>query len=50
MNKSEKASFVVQKLEEIYPEVPVPLDHHSPYTLLVGSCVIVCAVHRRTGK
>ena len=36
MNKSEKVDLVVQKLEEIYPEVPVPLDHHSSYTLLVA--------------
>jgi len=36
MNKSEKVDFVVQHLEELYPTVPVPLDHTSPFTLLVA--------------
>jgi endonuclease-3 len=36
MKKSEKVSFVINKLEELYPEVPVPLDHKDPYTLLVA--------------
>ena len=36
MTKSEKADFVISKLEELYPEVPIPLKHHSPYTLLVA--------------
>jgi endonuclease-3 len=36
MNKQEKASFVMESLENLYPEVPVPLDHRDPYTLLVA--------------
>lgn len=36
MNKKEKAAFVIQTLEELYPEVPVPLDHKDPYTLLIA--------------
>jgi len=36
MKKSEKVSFVINKLEELYPEVPVPLDHKDAYTLLVA--------------
>lgn len=36
MTKAEKASFVVEKLEEIYPTVPIPLDHYSDYTLLIA--------------
>ena len=36
MTKTEKADFVVQTLEEIYPTVPIPLDHYSDYTLLVA--------------
>ena len=36
MNKTEKVDFVVQTLESLYPTVPVPLDHYSPYTLLVA--------------
>jgi endonuclease-3 len=36
MTKKEKAAFVVDKLEEIYPEIPIPLDHKDPYTLLIA--------------
>lgn len=36
MNKQEKVNFVMDTLEEIYPEVPIPLDHKDPYTLLIA--------------
>ncbi|MFK8270116.1 endonuclease III domain-containing protein [Capnocytophaga stomatis] len=36
MKKSEKVSFVINKLEEIYPKVDIPLDHKDPYTLLIA--------------
>ena len=36
MKLSDKANFVVEKLEELYPEVPIPLDHKDEYTLLVA--------------
>ncbi|HLT64966.1 MAG TPA: endonuclease III [Flavobacterium sp.] len=36
MTKEEKVQFVIDTLEEIYPEVPIPLDHKDPYTLLIA--------------
>lgn len=36
MTKQEKVQFVIDKLEELYPEIPIPLDHKDPYTLLVA--------------
>jgi len=36
MTKKEKAQYVVEKLEELYPEVPIPLDHTDNYTLLIA--------------
>lgn len=36
MTRQEKAQFVMEKLEELYPEVPIPLDHKDAYTLLVA--------------
>jgi len=36
MTKAEKVQFVIDTLEEIYPEIPVPLDHKDPYTLLIA--------------
>lgn len=36
MTKQEKVQFVLDKLNELYPTIPVPLDHKDPYTLLVA--------------
>lgn len=36
MTKQEKVAFVINKLEEKYPETPIPLDHKDPYTLLIA--------------
>lgn len=35
-SKKKRAEFVLNKLEELYPETPVPLDHKDPYTLLIA--------------
>jgi endonuclease III len=36
MTKAERATYILQRLEELYPETPVPLDHTDPYTLLIA--------------
>lgn len=36
MNKQQRVQFVIDTLNEIYPEVPIPLDHKDPYTLLIA--------------
>ena len=36
MLKAERAEWVMRRLEELYPETPIPLDHKDPYTLLVA--------------
>lgn len=36
MTKKEKVSFAIQKLDELYPTIPIPLDHKDPYTLLIA--------------
>ncbi|GFD83279.1 endonuclease III [Tenacibaculum mesophilum] len=36
MTKAEKVQFVIDTLEELYPETPIPLDHKDPYTLLIA--------------
>lgn len=36
MTKKERAAYVLQRLGELYPETPVPLDHKDPYTLLIA--------------
>ncbi len=36
VSKKIKAIKIISVLEELYPEVPIPLDHADPYTLLVA--------------
>ena len=36
MTKQEKVQFVIDTLNEIYPQIPIPLDHKDPYTLLIA--------------
>ena len=36
MTKSARANFIRQRLAELYPETPIPLEHHDPFTLLVA--------------
>ena len=36
MTKLEKVAFIINKLEELYPETPIPLEHKDPYTLLIA--------------
>jgi len=36
MTKKEKVVFVMEELDKLYPEIPIPLDHKDPYTLLIA--------------
>ncbi len=36
MKKADKVARVAELLDSLYPEQPIPLDHHDPYTLLVA--------------
>jgi len=36
MTKAEKVQYVIDELENLYPETPIPLDHTDEYTLLVA--------------
>src|SRR5690554_651957 len=36
MTKKEKAEFIMEELEKLYPKVEVPLDHKDEYTLLIA--------------
>lgn len=36
MKRADKAARIVEILEELYPETPIPLDHDDPFTLLVA--------------
>ena len=36
MKLKEKVDFIINKLEEIYPTLDIPLDHKDTYTLLIA--------------
>jgi endonuclease-3 len=36
MKRAEKAERIARILDELYPELPIPLDHRDPFTLLVA--------------
>lgn len=36
MTKKLKAAYIMEELERLFPETPVPLDHKDPYTLLIA--------------
>lgn len=36
MTKQDKIDFTIATLDELYPTIPIPLDHKDPYTLLIA--------------
>lgn len=50
MNKKEKVAFVMEKLDELYPEIPIPLDHTDPYTLLIAVLLSAQSTDVRVNK
>ena len=50
MTKQEKVNFVINTLEELYPEIPIPLDHKDPYTLLIAVLLSAQSTDVRVNK
>lgn len=50
MKKQEKVEFVINTLEELYPEVPIPLDHKDAYTLLIAVLLSAQCTDERVNK
>lgn len=50
MTKSEKVEFVIHTLKELYPTIPVPLDHKDPYTLLIAVLMSAQSTDVRVNK
>lgn len=36
LKKAERVAYIHRRLNELYPDPPIPLDHKDPYTLLVA--------------
>ncbi|MGB0416694.1 MAG: endonuclease III [Coraliomargarita sp.] len=50
MIKTERAAIVQQRLAELYPDPPVPLDHKDPYTLLIAVLLSAQCTDERVNK
>jgi len=50
MTKKEKANYIIDELEKLYPETPVPLDHKDPYTLLIAVLLSAQCTDERVNK
>ncbi len=50
MNKSQRAQLVHQRLAELYPDPPVPLNHSNPFTLLVAVLLSAQCTDERVNK
>ncbi|NBC58219.1 MAG: endonuclease III [Bacteroidetes bacterium] len=50
MKKSEKVNFVINTLNEIYPKIPIPLDHKDPYTLLIAVLLSAQSTDKRVNQ
>ncbi len=50
MTKREKVEFVIESLEDLYPETPIPLDHKDPYTLLIAVLLSAQCTDERVNK
>ncbi|MDB4402384.1 endonuclease III [Algibacter sp.] len=50
MTKKEKINFVINTLYTLYPEIPIPLDHKDPYTLLIAVLLSAQSTDVRVNK
>lgn len=50
MRKAERVEFIINKLEELYPETPVPLDHSDAYTLLIAVLLSAQCTDKRVNE
>ena len=50
MTKKEKARFIIEELEKLYPKTPVPLDHSDAFTLLIAVLLSAQCTDERVNK
>lgn len=50
MTKKERAQFVMQTLEQLYPETPIPLRHKDAFTLLVAVVLSAQCTDKRVNE
>jgi endonuclease-3 len=50
MLKAQRAEYILQYLQELYPQTPVPLNHHDPFTLLIAVLLSAQCTDERVNK
>lgn len=50
MTKQESVNYIIKSLNELYPEIPIPLDHKDPYTLLIAVLMSAQSTDVRVNK
>jgi endonuclease-3 len=50
MTKKEKAAYIINELEILFPETPIPLNHSDPYTLLIAVLLSAQCTDERVNK
>lgn len=50
MTKKEKGKYIIEELERLYPETPVPLNHKDPFTLLIAVLLSAQCTDERVNK
>lgn len=50
MTKKEKAAYIIEELEKLYPETPIPLDHSDAYTLLIAVLLSAQCTDKRVNE
>jgi len=50
MTKQEKVDFVINTLKQLYPKIPIPLEHKDPYTLLIAVLLSAQSTDVRVNK
>ena len=50
MDKKNKVIYIIQELENLFPKVPIPLNHKDPYTLLIAVLLSAQCTDERVNK
>tara|TARA_B100000927_G_scaffold78359_1_gene62381 strand:+ start:508 stop:1143 length:636 start_codon:yes stop_codon:yes gene_type:complete len=50
MKKSDKVNFIIDTLQSLYPDPPIPLNHKDPYTLLISVLLSAQCTDERVNK
>ncbi len=50
MKKKDKAEYIINELEKLYPTTPIPLDHKDSYSLLIAVLLSAQCTDERVNK